>query len=176
MCKNIYDVKGLGRFDIILIRDVFEHIHGQKRFMKFIRQFVKPAGKVFLGFPPWHNPFGGHQQVCESKFLSKIPYFHIFPTPVYRSILKIFGESKRKIRGLLEIKATGITIERFENILRETNYTQEERILYFINPNYETKFGLKPRKQLKLLSAIPYIRNYLITTCYYIVSPAEAIH
>lgn len=146
---DIYDIRELGQFDIIITRDVLEHIHGQERFMQFVKKFLKPDGKFFLGFPPWYNPFGGHQQMCESRFLSKLPYFHVLPTPVYRFILKTFGESEPKIKGLLEIKETGITIERFERILARTGYKKEKRVFYFINPNYEVKFGLKSRKQLK---------------------------
>ena len=167
---DIYDIHELGQFDIIITRDVLEHIHGQERFMQFVKKFFKPEGKFFIGFPPWQNPFGGHQQMCESRFLSTLPYFHIIPTPIYRFILKTFGESDSKIKGLLEIKATGITIERFERILIKTGYRKDKRIFYFINPNYEVKFGLKSRKQLKLFSAIPYLRNFLITSNYYIVS------
>jgi len=69
---------------------------------------------------------------------------------------------------------TGITIERFEDILQNTGYGALQKTLYFINPHYETKFGLKPRKQLSLISAIPYLRNFLITTCYYVVSPKDS--
>lgn len=173
LCENIYDVKDLGRFDVILVRDVLEHIHGQEQFMGFIKRFIKPDGKVFLGFPPWHNPFGGHQQMCKSKILSKVPFFHILPTPAYQFILEAFGESQGAVEWFLETKATGITIERFENILCKTKYICDKKIFYFINPNYEAKFGLKPRKQWKLLAAMPYIRNFLTTTCYYIVSPTD---
>ena len=167
---DFYDIEELGQFDLIITKDVLEHIHGQERFMQFVKKFLKPEGKFFLGFPPWHNPFGGHQQICESKVLSKLPFFHILPTSVYRFILKAFGESEAKIRGLLKVKETGITIERFEKILNQTGYKKDNRLFYFINPNYEVKFKLKPRKQLKLFSAIPYFRNFLITTCYYLVS------
>ena len=110
--SDIYNVDDIGSFDIIMTRDVLEHIHGQERFMEFIKRFLKPNGKFFLGFPPWHNPFGGHQQICESKILSKLPYYHILPTFLYRPVLKAFGESDAKVVTLLEIKETGITIER----------------------------------------------------------------
>jgi hypothetical protein len=143
--------------------------------MQFVKKFLKPEGKFFLGFPPWHNPFGGHQQICESKVLSKLPFFHILPTSVYRFILKAFGESEAIIRGLLKVKETGITIERFEKILSQTGYKKDNRLFYFINPNYEVKFKLKPRKQLKLFSAIPYFRNFLITTSYYLVSTKNTL-
>ena len=87
---DIYDIQDLGQFDIVITRDVLEHIHGQERFMNLIKNFLYPEGKIFLGFPPWHNPFGGHQQMCESRFLSKLPYFHILPNPLYELILKAF--------------------------------------------------------------------------------------
>lgn len=169
--NDIYNMEALGEFDIILTRDVLEHIHGQERFMQFVKKFLKPGGLFFLGFPPWYNPFGGHQQICENKMLSKLPYFHILPSPLYRFILKSFGESKAKIENLMEVKETGITIERFEKIIRKTGYKKVKRIFYFINPNYEVKFGLKPRKQNILFSSIPYFRNFIITTNYYLVTP-----
>jgi hypothetical protein len=84
--------------------------------------------------------------------------------------LKAFGESDATIKGLLEIKETGISIERFEQILKHENYKTEKRVFYFINPNYETKFGIKPRKQIKLISSIPWLRNFFTTAMYYVVS------
>ena len=172
ICDDIYNINPteIGQFDIIITRDVLEHIHGQEKFMRFVKKFMKPNGKFFLGFPPWHNPFGGHQQICNSKILSRTPYFHILPKTIYRTILKIFQEPNVKIEALLEVKDTAITIERFQNILKEEQYRIEKRIFYFINPNYETKFGLKPRKAWKLISSMPYVRNFLITTNYYLIS------
>ena len=172
ICDDIYNISAedIGQFDIIITRDVLEHIHGQEKFMNFVKIFMKPEGKFFLGFPPWHNPFGGHQQMCKSKILSKLPYFHILPKPIYKFILKLFGETQSTINGLLEIKETGITIERFERIIKKNNYRIDKRVFYFINPNYEIKFGLKPRTNWKLISSIPFIRNFFITTNYYVIS------
>jgi 2-polyprenyl-3-methyl-5-hydroxy-6-metoxy-1,4-benzoquinol methylase len=171
IAANIYDIDDLGQFDLIITRDVLEHIHGQEAFMEHVKKFLKPCGKFFLGFPPFNNPFGGHQQICESKILSKLPFFHLLPMSAYKWVLKTFGESAKKIENLLEIKETGITIERFEGILKRKGYKKDKTLFYFINPNYEIKFKLKPREQLKMISSIPYVRNFLITTNYYIVSP-----
>ena len=175
ICDDIYNIKteDIGRFDIIITRDVLEHIHGQEKFMNFVKRFMKPKGRFFLGFPPWHNPFGGHQQMCDNNFLSKIPYFHILPRFIYKLILRAFGESDTKIEGLLEVKDTGITIERFQRILKKEQYRVDKRIFYFINPNYEIKFGLKPREVWGLISSIPFIRNFIITTNYYVISEDE---
>ena len=167
---DIYDSNNLGEFDFIFMRDVLEHIHNQEKFMEFVKRFLKPNGLFFLGFPPFQNPFGGHQQTCKSKVLSRTPYYHILPTSIYKKILNSFSESDTQIRSQLEVKETGISIERFERIIKKSNYDIKRRIFYFINPNYEIKFGLKPRKQLSFLTAIPYFRNFIITTNYYLLS------
>ena len=66
------------QFDIIIIRDVIEHIHDQDKFMSLLKDLMAPDGVVFFAFPPWQNPFGGHQQMCESKILSALPYYHLY--------------------------------------------------------------------------------------------------
>jgi len=171
ICKDIYTVDSLGKkYDLIIMRDVIEHIPDQKKFMGFVKKFLKPTGKFFLAFPPWQNPFGGHQQICQNKLLSKVPYFHLLPFSVYRFILKLSGENEARIKELLFVKETGISIERFERILKQENYTIDKRTFYFINPNYETKFGLKPRKQIKLITSVPWVRNFFTTVMYYVIS------
>lgn len=170
ICEDIYKVKPSTKFDVIVMRDVIEHIPNQEKFMGFVKQFLQPNGKFFLAFPPWQNPFGGHQQICKSKILSKLPYLHLFPKSIYRLILKMFGENDGTLKELMEIKATGISIERFRRILKAEKYTIDKEVYYLINPNYETKFGLKPRKQNRLVSSIPWIRNFFTTAMYYVVS------
>jgi SAM-dependent methyltransferase len=159
----------IGEFDIIIMRDVIEHIHNQERFMNYVKRFLKPDGVFFLGFPPWQNPFGGHQQICTNKIASVLPYYHLLPMGFYAFMLKVFGESKEKIEALKEIKQTGISIERFEKILKTERYTVLNRTLYLINPNYKIKFGLKPRKQLSVLASFPFVRNFLSSAAYYLI-------
>jgi SAM-dependent methyltransferase len=169
---NIYDKldEYKEEFDLIILRDVIEHIHDQAKFLHHVKKLLKPTGKIFFGFPPWQNPFGGHQQICHSKFLSVTPYFHLLPNPLYVGMLKLFGENKTMVDDLLEIKETGLSIERFENILKRENWKIDRKTFYFINPNYEVKFKLKPRESYSFLSKIPVLRNFWVTACYYLIS------
>ena len=157
------------RFDIIIVRDVIEHIHDQDKFLGMMKDLMAPDAVAFFAFPPWQNPFGGHQQICESKILSMLPYYHLLPATIYKFVLKIFGESNAKITSLLEIKETGISLERFEKLLDKNGYVQLLKTLFFINPNYEVKFGLKPRLLSGFFSKITYFRNYLSTCGYYLI-------
>lgn len=171
--KDAYDIK-IGRdvadaYDVILLKDTIEHIHDQERFIKYIINFLKPDGMIFFAFPPWLMPFGGHQQSLDSKFLHKLPYFHILPTPIYRGILKMFGESEGRIIDILEIKETQISINRFEQIIKDAGFKVAKREHYLINPSYKHKFGATPRKQFKWLTAIPWVRDFFTTTCYYLL-------
>ncbi len=171
IAEDIYNVGGSfdGKFDVIMMRDVLEHIHDHDRFLKYAKRFLKPGGLFFLGFPPWQNPFGGHQQMCHSRFLSHLPYFHLLPGQLYPGFMKLFGEPDDGIGYLLEIRDTRISIEKFRRIIRREGYRIRKEVFWFVNPNYEIKFRLKPRKQAAIINGVPWIRNFLITTCYYII-------
>jgi len=171
--KNIYDVnieeEYKDRFDLIILKDVIEHIHDQDKVLDRLRSFLNPNGYIFFGFPPWQMPFGGHQQIAKSKLLSRLPYYHLLPTFLYRIVLKAFNEPSKTIDDLIEIKETGISIERFQRLVKKNKYSILGVEFYLINPIYIYKFGLKPRVQNKIISNIPYIRNYLTTCMYYLV-------
>lgn len=172
---DIYDWKTSEQFDIVMLRDVLEHIHNQEHFLNYVKKFLKPQGKLFLGFPPWQNPYGGHQQIFNS-FTSRLPFIHLLPNLLYIGILKLAKEDPKEIKGAIEVKETRITIERFLKIVKKEKYKIEHADYYLFNPNYEIKFGLKPRKQLKIITKIPIIRNFLITTCYILLSTNQLEH
>ncbi len=157
-------------YHLIFMRDVIEHIHNQEKFMHFVKRFLAPDGFFFLAFPPWQNPFGGHQQICSNRFLSRLPWFHLLPAKWYASMLKSGGEPIARIESLLEIKQTGLSLERFESILKKGNYTIVKKNLFLINPNYEVKFGLRPRPAPKWLQKIPSLRNFFTTSAYYLIT------
>jgi SAM-dependent methyltransferase len=168
-CSDIYESEmEFGGFDLVIVRDVIEHIHGHERFLKAIQQYMYNETLVFFAFPPWQNPFGGHQQMCKSKWLSNLPWFHLLPKKGYAGLMKLFGETQATIDGLLEIKETRISIETFERLLKQ-DYSILQKRLYLINPNYEVKFGLKPRKLWHWLANIIYLRNFYCTCGYYLL-------
>lgn len=168
--QNIYDVTNddIGAFDLVLLRDVIEHIPNQEKFLDHLKSFLNKEGVIFFGFPPWCMPFGGHQQICNSKVLKMLPYYHLLPKFVYKGILKLFGEKENTIVSLLEIKDTRIGINRFQKIIKTNELHFAKKTFYLINPNYEIKFGLKPRVQFPIIKSIPYLRDFF-TTCYYCV-------
>lgn len=156
-----------GRFDLIVLKDVIEHIHNQEKLIAWMRQLLLPGGMIFFGFPPWQMPFGGHQQLMSSRWLSKMPYVHLLPMGLYKMLLRM---ARQDVAGFAEIKETGISIERFERAAHSAGYVIANKLHYLINPIYTYKFGWKARKQSSLISGIPYLRNFLTTCVYYLIA------
>lgn len=171
--QNVYDADFQQQyhqyFDLIILKDVIEHIPSQETFIPFMKGLLREDGQIFFGFPPWQMPFGGHQQTAHKKWTSKLPYYHLLPMGLFKAVLKWAGEEQHVIDSLVEIKETGISIERFERIVLRSGYVIVNKQWFLINPIYQFKFGLKPRKQTWLFGAIPYLRNFLTTCAYYTI-------
>ena len=150
---------------------MFNYINlSQKKFFLIkAKSLLKENGVIFLGFPAWQMPFGGHQQICKNKIVSHLPFIHLLPSFLYKTVLKLFGENSGCIKELLSIKQTKITIELFEGIIAESNVNIVDRCLWFINPHYKQKFNLKPRRIWGILENIKYVRNFFCTSCFYII-------
>lgn len=158
------------QFDIIICHDVIEHIGDKRHFISMLPQFLAEDGVIFMSFPAWQMPFGGHQQICRSRVLSHLQWIHLLSTILYKGLLGAFGEEDDCVRELLSIKQTRTPIEMFERIVRgNRQLSVKDRLLWFINPHYKTKFGLTPRKLSPMIGCIPYVRNFFTTSCFYIL-------
>lgn len=168
--SDIFQVKELeAAFDLIICHDVLEHIGDKRRFLADLKKYLRPGGLVFMAFPAWQMPFGGHQQICRSRVLSRLPFFHLLPKSLYRFVLKAGGEEDFRIRELMEIKDTRLPIELFERLAGQEKIEIVDRRLWFINPHYEVKFGLRPRLLWPLISKVPYVRDFFSTSCFYML-------
>ena len=168
IASDIFKLKGLEhKFDLIICHDVIEHIKDKATFLSNLLKYINSEGIIFMSFPAWQMPFGGHQQICKSKIISHFPFIHLLPAPIYKGILKFGGESTGCIEELLSIKETKTSIELFEKLVHEKHITIIDRQLFFINPHYEIKFRLKPRRLYAIIAGIPYLRNFFTTSCFY---------
>ena len=171
IAKNIYDTSFQSEFneffDLIVLKDVIEHIHEQEKVMPVLKQYLKKGGCIFFGFPPFNMPFGGHQQISTNRIFAKLPYSHVLPMPLFKLFLEIMGVPFPE--AFIEIKETGISTARFERIVKDTSLEIVHERHYLFNPIYEYKFGLKPRVQFSLIRAIPHLRDFFTTCVFYLV-------
>lgn len=172
IASDIFKLKNLeASFDIIICHDVLEHIGDKQTFLYNLQRYLKPDGVAFISFPAWQMPFGGHQQTLRNKWTSHLPFIHLLPDFLYSAIMRAGGADKRCIDGMLDIKRTRCSIELFERLIKRTKAQIINRQLYFINPHYEIKFHLKPRRLNAVIGSIPYVRDFFTTSCFYMIRP-----
>ena len=94
---------------------------------------------------------------------------HLLPNPAYRAVLRWCGATPSHIKELMSIRRARITVEDFEKLAAQTGYTILDRTLWFINPHYKQKFGLKPRLQWPFFRSLPYIRNFYTTSAFFLL-------
>ena len=164
-----------GYFDLIVLKDVIEHVEDRPALFSMMEQLLRPGGRVFMAFPPWRMPFGGHQQICRSWFLSRTPYFHLLPTPAYRAVLSAFAEKPARIESLLATKRTGLGSEEFQSLVGSAGYRVLSERLYLLNPMYTYRFGLPPRVQASWVAARTSLRDFVTSCAYYTLRPAAAV-
>ncbi|MBR6015683.1 MAG: SAM-dependent methyltransferase, partial [Prevotella sp.] len=85
------------------------------------------------------------------------------------AIVRACGNGDACVNELLSIKRARMSIEHFERLSRACGYTVARRTLWFINPHYQQKFGLKPRRLNAFLSSLKYIRNFYTTSAFYLL-------
>lgn len=172
VCDDVMHYRGDGRlFDLIVCHDVVEHIPEKGKMLLALKRLLAPGGRLFVAFPAWQMPFGGHQQIARSWVVSHLPFVHLLPELAFCLMLRLFGEDASKINELIGIRRTRCTVEMFEREAAYAGYTVCDRRLWLVNPHYEVKFGLRPIRLCRQLSALPYIRNFMASSCFYVVRP-----
>lgn len=173
IAKNIYDFSPdeYHQWDLIVFKDSIEHIPNQQKIIAYCKKLLKSDGMIFLGFPAWRMPFGGHQQILPSKFWSKLPYYHLLPMSLYKICLNLATKDSSYIQELIEIKTLGLSTQQFEKIVHQAGYKIVARKLWLINPIYAYKFGMKPRVLPKWIELLGGIRDFVTTTAFYLIQP-----
>ena len=160
------------RFDAVILKDVIEHVPDKARILRQIATFLKPGtGVLFIGWPPWAMPFGGHQQVAHSKALRTLPWFHLLPKSLYHNVLRMAGEPQPVVEELMQIRRDRVPLNMMYRLLRDTGLRLVDEKWYLINPIYEYKFKLRTREQVPLLRRIPLLRDLLTTSVYFLLKP-----
>lgn len=147
-------------FDIIIIREVIEHVPDKKTAFYNLGKLLNNNGFLFISFPPKRSPFAGHQQIGKS-FLKAIPYLHILPKLVLKPTAKLLGEDDGYIDEIKLHYSTGCTIHEFEFQCLLQNFITIKKDLFLFRPIYALRFGLPTIK----LPRIPILKEYISFGC-----------
>ncbi|TSA29877.1 MAG: methyltransferase domain-containing protein [Ignavibacteriales bacterium] len=147
-------------FDVIIIREVIEHVPDKKAAFNNLGKLLNDNGFLFISFPPKRSPFAGHQQIGKS-FLKTIPYLHILPKSILKPVAKLLGEGAGYIDEIKLHYGTGCTVNEFEFQCLLQNFIPIKKDFFLFRPIYALRFGLPTIK----LPRIPILKEYISLGC-----------
>jgi SAM-dependent methyltransferase len=106
------ELAGLGRYDLVVCSNVYEHLARPRQFLQGIGRVLNPNGKLFLSWTNWLSPWGGHEfspfhylgprrgHRLYDKLVKRprkhTPYENLFPTYI--------GETMKRIRAVPQVR------------------------------------------------------------------------
>lgn len=154
-----------GRFDVAFLRDVIEHLDDATIALQNIRRVLKPGGALYVTFPPYYSPYGGHQQTLVN-WASKVPFMHLLPEPIFEAMIASGRPAdKEEVRRLRRIR---MTTTKFRAAADKAGYSIADEKLYFLRPVFKMKFGINP-VGANFLKPIPGMRDIVALEAGYIL-------
>lgn len=151
-------------FDLVVMREVIEHVELREKAFENITQLLKPNGFLYVSFPPKFSPFGGHHQNGNS-FLRYVPYLHLLPPGLLRFLEMITKESPHIIENAILNFKNGLTISQFERLCQHFGFHPIVKALYTIRPIFQIRTGLKPFR----FPSVPILREFFTLGCEYLL-------
>jgi 2-polyprenyl-3-methyl-5-hydroxy-6-metoxy-1,4-benzoquinol methylase len=155
-------------FDLVILSEFLEHLvnlQNVSSLLDSLREYLYPGGYLYVSFPPWFNPFGGHQ--AGWPVIRSIPWFHIIPHRLKRVI------APKHARQYLEFfqELNHLTIGSFENMTKETKLTVVHKELFHFRPEFYWRYGV-PTVRSSILGRIPILREVTTTGAFYLLAKA----
>jgi len=135
------DLATLGRYDLVICSNVFEHLAKPNQFLDSIHQILSPQGRLYLSWTNCLSPWGGHDFA---------PFHYLGAGPGQR----LFDKLIRRPRKHIVFKNLFPT--HIGQVLRRIRQTPDLVILRAA-PRYYTEFSF--------ILAIPVVREFLAWNC-----------
>lgn len=125
-------------YDIIVMRDVIEHIYDKKSAFENLHALLKDNGYLFITFPLKYSPYAGHQQNSKT-WLKFVFYILLFPRAIRDFLCKLAKEEKY-IEEFSYLRKCALTYQKLKKLTKKD--WQIFRVDFFISrPVYKQRFG-----------------------------------
>ena len=153
-------------FDLVILRDVIEHLDDTFLALNNIQKLLKPHGCVFVEFPPYNSPFGGHQHLLRNR-VGNIPYTHLLPMPLFRR-MTASGWHEVDISEVRRLRQIRLSPAKFKAAATKAAYNLLHEQYFLFRPVFKMKFGL-PTIPLTPLKWLPGVKEVLSLEANYIL-------
>lgn len=159
-----------GPFDLVVLRDVVEHLASAADALQIIGRHLSEGGRLYVVFPPYYSPYGAHQQILPRKRLgplpyNKLPWVQLLPERWFRALARGDSPQNAEVERLRGIR---LTIGKFERAVKESGFEVERRKLYLSRPTFALRYGF-PVLGAPLIGRVPILRELFVTAAYYLL-------
>lgn len=144
------------QFDFVTLRDVMEHLEKRDQSLQHVVDFLRPGGYLYVVFPPYYSPFGGHQHLLKSIW-GNLPFVQALPDVLFKPIVKS-GKIDLDIEEVSRMRDIRLTIGKFKGAAKNVGLDLIDEQLYLLRPVFKLKFGL-PAIKMNVLRSIPFLRE-----------------
>jgi SAM-dependent methyltransferase len=116
-----------GSFDTIIMNDAMEHVARPEAVLAECMRVLRPGGRLYVNFPPYHHPYGAHLSDAIA-----IPWVHLFFSEktlieAYKHLVSPLPDGAERVRFRIAQGDGGdyfsyinkMTLKRFKRILAE---------------------------------------------------------
>lgn len=163
-----------GPFDLVLFRDVIEHLSDPARALRLVRRVLRDDGRVFVIFPPYYSAFGAHQQILPRKrimFLpyNRLPYLQLLPDAAFRRLTAGDASAHEEVRRLRRIR---LTIQAFRRHIKDAGFLVGREKMFLSRPSFALRYGA-PVVEAATIGHVPVLRELAVAAAYYLLAPAN---
>jgi 2-polyprenyl-3-methyl-5-hydroxy-6-metoxy-1,4-benzoquinol methylase len=154
-------------FQLIILSEFVEHLINYQNvafILGQLKNYLTVDGRIYVSFPPWFNPYGGHQ--AGWPIICCIPWYHLIPKWLKRFLAP--QQASRYLEFTKELNH--LTIKGFETIIDETRLKIIRRELFHFRPEYYWRYGV-PTIRATYIAKIPVIREITTTGAFYLLTP-----
>ena len=156
-------------YDLIFLNEVIEHLGTIGNVTKVLsvtkKLLADQSSRIFVTFPPYLSPFGGHQ--AGWKVLTFLPWVHLLPRFVLERV------APKKYNDLIFGELNHVTISSFEESVIESGMVIDQKVHFLVRPEYKVRYRTPVVQSPGFLSAIPVVKEFYTSGCYYLLKKAS---
>ncbi|HET6402867.1 MAG TPA: class I SAM-dependent methyltransferase [Candidatus Kapabacteria bacterium] len=158
------------KFDFVTLRDVMEHLDDTEGSLRHVMEFLRPGGYLYIVFPPYYSPFGGHQHLLKNR-PGKLPFLQFLPDALFKPLIK--SGRAGDIEEVMRLRTIRLTIGKFRQAVKKAGLEIVDEELYFLRPVFKLKFGL-PAMKVNALRMLPGLREVAALEAGYLLRMPKA--
>jgi SAM-dependent methyltransferase len=161
------------KFDLILLHDVIEHTRNPVAILEKTRACLAHGGRIFVSFPPYYSPFGGHQHET-SGGIRFVPFIHYLPDVLFYSLSRFrdtpYMSAESTLADIKSVRQTRLTLTKAERAFDHAGLRIEAQELFLFRPEFNIRYALSSW-HIPLVHRVPIVREVATLGAYYLLAP-----